>query len=140
MSSWKRLIFNISQWVWLLEKQNIVLPTNIKAKRVMVGWRASKTCLMFWKCYYLSLLAYLTLFLNLSNTSFQSTLIYIAPFFCWSLDQLLTRIYRFLPPSCCDKCLGSLWRGHIWVSIVKTNWPSRYILDLQKQPVMFWSC
>ena len=67
ISSWKTLIFNIPQWVWLLEQQNAVLPTDIKAKQVMVGWRASKTRFIFRKRYYLSLLAYLNLFLNLSN-------------------------------------------------------------------------
>ena len=32
-------------------------------------------------------------------------------------DKLLSRTHRFLPPSRCDKCLGSLWRSHICVSI-----------------------
>ena len=34
-------------------------------------------------------------------------------------DKLLTRAHRFLPPSRCDKCFGSLWKSHIWVSILK---------------------
>ena len=30
-----------------MDLQKMVLPTNIKAKQVMVGWRASKTRLTF---------------------------------------------------------------------------------------------
>ena len=43
-------------------------------------------------------------------------------------DKLLSRTHRFLPPSRCDKCLGSLWRSHICVSVFKKNNPLEIFL------------
>ena len=91
----------------------------------MVGWRASKTRLIFWKRYYLSPRAYVILYQTQVSKAHSST---VHLCFAGVWNKLLTRAHRFLPPSCCDKCLGSLWRSHICVSVFKKNNPLEIFL------------